>query len=70
MDSYINFIVPIMGWAIAIGVLVHLVLKYYFPTNRDTVQSDSERIDKLRKDIKEMSENVQRMDDIMNKKDK
>ena len=28
------------------------------------------RIEKLRKDIKEMSDAVQRMDDIMNKKEK
>jgi hypothetical protein len=63
-----------MGTVIFLSILfgagVGLILAgWYFKSTRKPTQSDSERIDKLRKDIKEMSENVQRMDDIMNKKD-
>lgn len=64
MESFINFIAPILGWLIAIGGLLGV---WYFKPTRKPTQSDSERIDKLRKDIKEMSDTVQKMDDIMNK---
>jgi MFS superfamily sulfate permease-like transporter len=58
--------------SILLGIGVGFILAGFYvkwrskPTRKPT-QSDSERIDKLRKDIKEMSDNIHRMDDIMNK---
>lgn len=49
-------------------LLIGLVFLISYWCGKTSAQS--ERIDKLRKDIKEMSETVQRMDDIMNKKEK
>lgn len=51
-------------------ILAGFYVKWQFRQHQKPTQSDSERIDKLRKDIKEMSDNIQRMDAIMNKKEK
>ena len=58
-------------FGIGVGfILAGFYVKWRSKPTRNTIQSDSERIDKLRNDIKEMSDAVQKMDGIMNKKEK
>lgn len=56
MEDYLKLIICLL-------IILVFVISYW----SGKTSAQSERIDKLRKEIKDMSDTVQKMDDIMNK---